>query len=69
MEHFNKIAKVSIRGLGANKSERIGKAIGTVLKSLENFEEMTNIPSESSTHTASKGLVQDCERVSEGRSI
>ena len=56
MEHLNRIAKVSIGGLGTNKSEkairRIGKAIRTVSKSLENFDEITNVPSESSTHTA-----------------
>ena len=55
MEHLNRVAKVSIGGLGANKSEkairRIGKAIGTVSKSLENFDEISNVPSESSTHT------------------
>lgn len=55
MEHLNRVAKIAIEGLGANKSQkaiqRIGKAIGTVSLSLENFDTISNVPAESGAHT------------------
>ena len=55
MEHLNRVAKIAIAGLGANKSQkaiqRIGKAFGTVSLSLENFDAISNVPAESGAHT------------------
>lgn len=55
MEHLNRVAKIAIDGLGANKSQkaiqRIGKAIGTVSVSLQNFDAISNVPAESGAHT------------------
>ena len=48
MEDLNRVAKIAIEGLGANKSQkaiqRIGKVIGTVSLSLENFDTISNVP-------------------------
>lgn len=55
MEHLNRVAKVAIEGLGANKSEkairRVGKAIGTLTDTLENFDNINNVPAESGAHS------------------
>ena len=55
MEHLNRMAKISIDGLGANKSgkaiRRVGKAIGTVSSSLENYDVVSSVPLESGAHT------------------
>ena len=57
MEHLNKLAKVAIEGLGANKSEkaitRVGKAIGTMTDTLENFDAINKVPAESGVHSKS----------------
>ena len=54
MEHLNRVAKIAIDGLGANKSQkaikRIGKAIGTVSLSIENFDAISNVPAVSGAH-------------------
>ena len=54
MEHLNRVANIVIDGLGANKSQkaiqRIGKAIGTVSVSLQNFDAISNVPAESGAH-------------------
>ena len=55
IEHLNRLAKTAINGLGANKSEkaikRVGKAIGALTDSLENFDEVNNVPAESGAHS------------------
>ena len=55
MEHLNRLAKDAIKGLGANKStktiDRVGKAIGTITKSLANFDTVNNVPDESGQHS------------------
>ena len=55
MEHMNKIAKVAIDGLRANKSEkaitRVGKAIGTMTSTLDNFDTINDVPEESGAHS------------------
>ena len=55
MEHLNKLAKVAVEGLGANKSEkaitRVGKAIGTMTSILDNFDAVNKVPSESGAHS------------------
>lgn len=55
MEHLNKLAKVEVEGLGANKTEkaitRVGKAIGTMSGSLENFDTVDNVPGVSGAHS------------------
>ena len=51
MEHLNRLVKDAITGLGANKTTKaidiVGKAIGTITKSLTNFDMVNNIPVES----------------------
>ncbi len=55
IEHLNRLAKTAIQGLGANKSEkaiqRVGKAIGTLTDTLENFDKVNNVPAESGAHS------------------
>ena len=55
MEHLNKVAKVAIDGLGANKSEkaitRVGKAIGTMTSTIDNFDTVNKVPAESGAHS------------------
>ena len=59
MEHLNRVAKITIDGLGANKSQkaiqRTGKVIGTVSLSLENFDAISNVPAVSGAHTTQSG--------------
>ena len=47
MEHLNRKAKVAIEGLGVNKSEkaitRVGKAIGTMTRTLDKFDTVNNV--------------------------
>ena len=51
MEHLNRVAKMAVNGLGANKFEdsikRVGKAIVTITTTLDNFNEICNMPNES----------------------
>ena len=55
MEHLNRLVKDAIKGLGANKSSkainRVGKAIGTITKTLTNFDAVNNVPDESGHHS------------------
>lgn len=66
MEHLNKIAKVAIEGLGANKSEkaitRVGKAIGTMTSTLDQFDTVNNVPAESGAHSK-KSSEKDLHKV------
>ena len=58
MEHLNRL---TIEGLGANKSEkaiqRTGKAIGTLTSTLDKFDAVNNVPAVSGHHT-----VRSCEK-------
>ena len=58
MEHINRIAKQSIRNLGANKTqkaiERVGRAVGTLDKVISNFDEENGIAKVSGAHKALK---------------
>ena len=55
MEYLNKIAKVAVEGLGANKTEkaitRVGKAIGTMTGMIDTFDTVNNVPSVSGAHS------------------
>ena len=66
MEHLNKIAKVAIEGLGANKSEkaitRVGKAIGTMTSTLDQFDTVNNVPAESGAQSK-KSSEKDLHKV------
>ena len=66
MEHLNKIAKVAVDGLGANKSEkaitRVGKAIGTMAGTLDNFDSVNNVPAVSGAHSR-KSADKDLHKV------
>ena len=47
MEYLNRILKDSIKTLGSNKTEgglRVGKAIGTIVPILEQYEQISSIP-------------------------
>ena len=62
MEHINRIVKTAIEGLGANKTEkaiiRIGKNVGTFMKTLEKFDR--DVPSVSGEHSK-KSMLKDLE--------
>ena len=49
MEHLNKLVKVSIEGLGANKSEKaikkVAKAMGALSKTTESFDSEAGVAS------------------------
>ena len=66
MEHLNKVAKVAIDGLGANKSEkaitRVGKAIGTMTSTIDNFDTVNKVPAESGAHSK-KSSEKDLNKV------
>lgn len=51
MEHLNKLAKVAVEGLGANKTEkaiqRVGKAIGTMAGMIDTFDTVNGVLLES----------------------
>ena len=54
MEHLNRILKDSIKNLGSNKTGggfvRVGKAIGTVVRILEQYDQISSIPAVSDAH-------------------
>lgn len=51
----NKVAKVAIKGLGANKSEkaisRVSRAIGMMTSTLDNFDSVNNVHAVSGAHS------------------
>ena len=61
-EHLNRLVKIEIEGLGANKSKkaitRSGKAIGVVTKAVETLDEAIGISPRSSKHST-KGMEKD----------
>ena len=54
MEHLNRVVKESIKGLGANKTgpaiTRIGKALGTIVPVLSNFDRDNGVAHLSGAH-------------------
>ena len=54
MEHLNRICKGSIKGLGPTKTAkcitRVGKALGTIVPILDNFDEDNCVPASSGRH-------------------
>ena len=60
MEHLNRLCKEAIVGLGANKTEdaivSVGKAIGTLLPVLEQFDEINFVPNVSGIHCRSPSV-------------
>ncbi len=60
MEHLNKLVKVSIEGLGANKSKkaikRVAKAIGTLARAMESFDSEVGVVSTSGKHSGKSHL-------------
>lgn len=54
MEHLNRMVKDSIKGLGTNKTRtavtRVGRALGTIVPILENFDSDNNVPTLSGAH-------------------
>lgn len=65
MEHLNKLAKVAVEGLGANKTEkaitRVHKAIGTMAGMIDTFDSVNNVPSVSGAH--SKKSSEDLNKI------
>lgn len=57
MEHLNRLVKVSIEGLGANKSERaigrVAKALGVLSKTTESFDSKVGLKAPSGKHSDS----------------
>ena len=55
MEHLNKAVKEAVRYLGPNQTEktiqRVGRAIGTIVPILEQFDAHNDVPISSSSHT------------------
>ena len=55
MEHLNRLVKIAIEGLGANKSEnaikRTAKAVGVLSKALESYDAALGIRSTSGKHS------------------
>ena len=55
MEHLNKLAKVAVQGLGANKTEkaiqRVGRGVGTMADTMDIFVAVNNVPSVSRAHS------------------
>ena len=66
MEHLNKLAKVAVDGLGANKTEkaiqRVGKAIGTMAGMIDTFDTENNVPSVSGAHSK-KSSEKDLKKI------
>lgn len=64
MEHLNRLVKVAIEGLGANKSEkaiiRCGKAIGFLGKAMESYDSEVGVATTSATH-AKTSIQKDLE--------
>ena len=54
MEHLNRLCKIAIQGLGANKSdasiERVAKALGTLSPVLSTFDEQNSVNLDASIH-------------------
>ena len=65
MENLNKLAKVAVQGLGANKTEkaiqRVGKGIGTMADTMYTFDTVNNAPSVSGAH-AKKSSEKDLKK-------
>ena len=57
MEHLNRVCKDAVAHLGANKTPgaivRIGKVVGTISNTLNNFDKVTGVSSVSGEHTDS----------------
>ena len=55
MEHLNRVCKDTIRGLGANQSEktitRVGKALGTLSPTLDQYDNDNCVPSASAVRS------------------
>ena len=55
LEHLNRVAKIAIDGLGSNKTDkaiqRIGRAVGTVMDTLINFDSINEVCHESGAHS------------------
>lgn len=55
MEHINRLVKVSIEGLGANKSEkaitRVGRAVGVLASAIHTYDEELGVPVPSGEHS------------------
>ena len=62
MEHINKVVKVAIEGLGANKSEksikRVAKAIGVLSETTESFDSEVGLVAPSGKHS-DKAVLMD----------
>ena len=60
MEHLNKIAKGAVLFLGSNSSEkaitRVGRAIGTLSPVLDNFDEVNNVTTSSTSQKRPSAL-------------
>ena len=56
MEHLTRVAKMAIRGLGANKTPksviRVGKSIRVLKQALDMFDEQNSVASVSGAHTS-----------------
>lgn len=68
MEHLNRLVKVSIENLGANKSEkaikRVAKAMGTLSKATKSFDSEVGISSISGKHSE-KSQLRDLKTVTQ----
>lgn len=66
MEHINKLVKVSIDGLGANKSEkaikRVAKAIGVLSTSTESYDSEVGLVQPSGKHS-DKSVQRDLNKI------
>ena len=66
MEHLNRLVKIAIEGLGANKSEnaikRTAKAVGVLSKALESYDAALGIRSTSGKHSK-KVLIRDANKI------
>lgn len=58
MEHLNRSCKTAVRALGANLTERaivrVGQCLGPVVKSLQQFDCITGVPSVYGTHSSAR---------------
>lgn len=58
MEHLNRVVKTAIKGLGSNKTEeciaRVGKALGTVVPILDNFDQQHDLQKASGNHSVAR---------------
>ena len=55
MEHINRFVKISIEGLGCNKSEKaiikVGKAVGVLSRVTDSFDKEAGVPQSSGKHS------------------